>query len=422
MKVAFYYIENLLEFIYAYIIGCALLSVNYKSHRIYRCFAAIPLIFLFTLFSDKVPNDSCVTIISILYTIILYVYVFRICMADAILLEASMFTLVLAYEGILTIFIKLLGITIDYIAFAAISNISLVFLSFLLYRYVRIDTVFNYVMSANSYIKSLVIDIFITFFAYILLEKTNFDRQADYTILFILASYMISINVETIYYQKRNDRQAKELENYEKYLPIVEEMVGYIRLQQHDFNNHLQAIQMLPLTHTDYNSLKQAVMTYGGSAGLIPANLEVLKLNMKLVAGFLVSKSEECMLRKRNIKIEIKNYSLQTILPEYKLIEIMGILIDNAIEASSEEQDICVQINSVENRVYFYISNPGPELTPQLRSLFFTKGYSTKQYDKKQHGLGLYKLKKIADSYNGMIILDNKVKDGQMLVCFEVRI
>ena len=32
------------------------------------------------------------------------------------------------------------------------------------------------------------------------------------------------------------------------------------------------------------------------------------------------------------------------------------------------------------------------------------------------------KLKKIADSYNGMIILDNKVADGQMLVCFEVRI
>ena len=422
MKFIFYYIENLLEFIYAYIIGCAFLSINYKSHRIYRCFAAIPLIFLFTLFSDKAPDEFSMTVISVLYTIILYVYVFRICMADAILLAESMFTLVLVFEGVLTIFINLCDIAITSVVFAAISNVSLVFLSFVLYKYVRLDTVFNYVMSANSYIKSLLIDIFIAGFAYMLLVKTNFDRQADYTILFILASYMISINVETIYYQKRNDRQAKELENYEKYLPIVEEMVGYIRLQQHDFNNHLQAIQMLPLTHTDYSSLKQAVMTYGGSAGLIPAHLDVLKLNMKLVAGFLISKSEECMLCKRNIKIEIKNYSLQTIVPEYKLIEIMGILVDNAIEASSEEQDIYIQINSVENQVHFYISNPGPELTPQLRGLFFTKGYSTKQYNKKQHGLGLYKLKKIADRYNGMIILDNKVKDGQMLVCFEVRI
>ncbi len=197
MKFVFYYIENLLEFVYAYIIGCALLSVNYKSHRIYRCLAAIPLIFLFTLFSDKAPNDFCITIISILYTIILYVYVFRLCMSDAILLAASMFTLVLAFEGVLTIFIRLCGIVIDYVAFAAVSNISLVFLSFLLYKYVQIDTVFNYVMSANSYIKSLVIDIFIAFFAYVLLEKTNFDRQADYTILFILASYMISINKTT---------------------------------------------------------------------------------------------------------------------------------------------------------------------------------------------------------------------------------
>ncbi len=422
MKFAFYYIENLLEFVYAYIIGCTFMSVNYKSHIIYRCFAAIPLIFLFTLFSDKVPNEFYITIISILYTIILYVYVFRICMADAILLSAFMFTLVLIFDGMLTVFIKLCGMNVDYFVFTLVSNLMLVFLAFFLYKYARLDVVFNYAMSVNLYIKSLLIDIFIAFFAYILLARTNFDRQADYTILFMLASYMISINVETIYYQKRNDQQAKELENYEKYLPIVEEMVSYIRLQQHDFNNHLQTIQMLPLTHTDYNSLKQAVMSYGCSAGLVPASLEVLKLNMKLVAGFLISKSEECMLRKRNIKIDIKNYSLQTILPEYKLIEVMGILLDNAIEATSEDQDIYVNINSLENQVHFYISNPGPELTPQLRNLFFTKGYSTKQHEKQQHGIGLYKLKKIADSYNGMIILDNKISDGQMLVCFEVRI
>lgn len=422
MKFVFYYIENLLEFIYAYIIGCAFMSVNCKSNTIYRCFVAIPLIFLFSLFYDKVPNEFCITIISILYTVILYVYVFRICMADAILLCALMFTQVFIFEGILTILVILSGVVLDYFVFSIINNLVIIVLAFFLYKYVRLDIVFNYVMSVNLYIKSLVIDIFIAFFAYMLLAETDFDRQADYTILFIFASYMISINVETIYFQKRNDRQAKELENYEKYLPIVEEMVSYIRLQQHDFNNHLQAIQMLPLTHTDYDSLKQAVMSYGGSAGLIPDNLEVLKLNMKLVAGFLISKSEECVLRKRNIKIDIRNYSLQTVVPEYKLIEVMGILVDNAIEASSEEQDIYIQINSLENQVRFYISNPGPRLTPQLRSLFFTKGYSTKQHEKGQHGLGLYKLKKIADSYNGMIILDNKISDGQVLVCFEVRI
>lgn len=422
MKFAIYYIENILKFIYAYIIGCAFMSVNYKSNIIYRCFAAIPLIFIFTLFSNKAPNEFFITIISILYTIILYVYVFRICMADAILLSALMFTQVLIFEGILTVFINLSGIVLDYFVLSLINNLMMVAMAFILYSYVRLDVVFNYVVSANLYIKSLLIDIFIAFFAYMLLAKTDFDKQADYTILFIFASYMISINVETIYFQKRNDRQAKELESYEKYLPIVEEMVSYIRLQQHDFNNHLQAIQMLPLTHTDYSSLKQAVMSYGGSAGLVPVNLEVLKLNLKLVAGFLISKSEECILSKRNIKIDIKNYSLQTIVPEYKLIEIMGILVDNAIEASSEEQDIYIQINSLENQVRFYISNPGPELTPQLRSLFFTKGYSTKQHEKEQHGLGLYKLKKIADNYNGMIILDNKISDGQMLVCFEVRI
>lgn len=422
MTFIFYYIENLLQFVYAYVMGCAFMSVNCKSHRTYRCVAAIPLIFLFTLFAEKEGYEFYTNIICFLYTVILYVYVFRICMADAILLSAMMFALLLVSGEILTIIFSVAGITVDYIAFSLTNNLLLLVLALVLYKYVPLNLVYSYIMTSNLYIKSLEVDVCIALFVFILLSGTNFGRNADYTILFIFVSYMISINVETIYYQKWMDRQAKELESYEKYLPIVEEMIGYIRLQQHDFNNHLQAMQMLPLTHTDYNSLSQAIMSYSGEAGLIPAHLEVLKLNMKLVAGFLISKSEECTLHKKNFEIDIKNYSLQTVVPEYTLIEIMGILIDNAIEACSEEQNIYVQIDSKENKVHFYISNPGPELTPELRSLFFTRGYTTKQHDKGRHGLGLYKLKKIADGYKGMIILDNKIEDGQQLVCFEVRV
>lgn len=422
MTFIFYYIENLLQFIYAYVIGCAFMSVNCKSHRAYRCIAAIPLIFLFTLFAEKEGYEFYTNIICVLYTVILYVYVFHICMADAILLSAMMFALFLVSGEILIIIFSVAGITIDYIAFSLTNNLLLLVLALVLYKYAPLNLVYSYIMTSNLYIKSLEVDVCIALFVFILLSGTNFGRHADYTIVFIFVSYMISINVETIYYQKRTDRQAKELESYEKYLPIVEEMISYIRLQQHDFNNHLQAMQMLPLAHTDYNSLKQAIMSYSGKAGLIPAHLEVLKLNMKLVAGFLISKSEECTLHKKNFEIDIKNYSLQTVVPEYTLIEIMGILIDNAIEACSEEQNIYVQIDSKENKVHFYISNPGPELTPELRSLFFARGYTTKQHDKEQHGLGLYKLKKIADSYKGMIILDNRTRNGQQLVCFEVRV
>lgn len=422
MKFVFYYIENLLEFVYAYVMGCAFMSVSCKSHRVYRCIAAIPLIFLFTLFAQNENYKFYTTIVCVLYTVILYVYVFHICMADAILLSALMFILLLVFEGVLTIILSITGISIGYIAFSLIKNLLVLVLALVLYKYASLNLLYGYIMTSNLYVKSLEVDVCIALFVFMFLSVTNFGRQADYTILFIFVSYMISINVETIYYQKRTDRQAKEIESYEKYLPIVEEMISYIRLQQHDFNNHLHAMQMLPLTHTDYDSLSKAVMSYSGDAKLIPAHLEVLKLNMKLVAGFLISKSEECMLHKKNFKIYIKNYSLQTIVPEYTLIEIMGILIDNAAEACSEEQGIYVQIDSRENKVHFCVSNPGPELTPQLRSLFFAKGYTTKQHDKGNHGLGLYKLKKIADSYNGMIILDNRIEDGQQLVCFEVRV
>ena len=51
------------------------------------------------------------------------------------------------------------------------------------------------------------------------------------------------------------------------------------------------------------------------------------------------------------LSISIQNFALQTIVPEYELLEMTGILLDNAIEATAESEIIKVSIDSYQAKV-----------------------------------------------------------------------
>ena len=98
----------------------------------------------------------------------------------------------------------------------------------------------------------------------------------------------------------------------------------------------------------------------------------------------------------------------------------MGILIDNAIEAINEEDTVHIILDSQENKNTLIIRNHGPLLTPKLRENFFKKDYTTKTISRRNHGLGLYSLKRILDFYDGQITLYNERDYDGNLVCFEI--
>ena len=95
------------------------------------------------------------------------------------------------------------------------------------------------------------------------------------------------------------------------------------------------------------------------------------------------------------------------------LVELFGIMLDNAIEAVSNGSIIEVSISSTDEQLSFQTRNDGYILTQEDRNNFFQKGYSTKKNINKTHsGLGLYHLKKVVlDEYAGSIALWNIEKD-----------
>ena len=101
-------------------------------------------------------------------------------------------------------------------------------------------------------------------------------------------------------------------------------------------------------------------------------------------------------------------------LPEYELSRCAGILIDNAIEAvgampalpDGENYNIDIVIKHRDGKVEFSVSNPCNPLPDNFMDKLFKPGFTTKVFNKPQHGIGLSNLNYIITRNNGEIMLE----------------
>lgn len=216
----------------------------------------------------------------------------------------------------------------------------------------------------------------------------------------------------------------KQLQSYEQYLPIIEDLIDQVRMRQHDYNNELQAISMLPISYTDYDSLTAALSKKLDMScnDHVIKNSYLLKINMKLIAGFLFSKMNLANERNIDIQIDVKNSTLTSKAEEFELLDVMSILVDNAFDATEDGGWIKVIINSDGSATTIETLNAGPKLTADMRKNYFAKGYTTKPLKDGVYsrGIGLFKLKQLVTKYHGNILLDNQVIDGQNCIHFNV--
>jgi two-component system sensor histidine kinase AgrC len=245
------------------------------------------------------------------------------------------------------------------------------------------------------------------------------------TFLFIVI--LILILYSGMYKNYMSLRESrKQLQSYEQYLPIIEDLIDQVRMRQHDYNNELQAISMLPISYTDYDSLAAALSNELDTScnDHVIKNSYLLRINMKLIAGFLFSKMNLAQEHNINLDIDVKNSTLTSKAAEFELLDVMSILVDNAFDATEDGGMIKVIIDSDGKTTTVETFNAGSQLTAEMRKNFFAKGYSTKPLKDGAYsrGIGLYKLKQLTSKYHGEILLDNQTVDGQNCIHFVVSI
>lgn len=228
-------------------------------------------------------------------------------------------------------------------------------------------------------------------------------------------------------------KRKQELMSYNTYIPIVKQMINNIQNRQHLYNNQIQSLVCLA-NNRDLDRLVDAIDNLASTSISEDNTYDFLHLENQLLAGLLYCKFQNSIEQQKNMVFNISSYKYQSNCNDFEIVDIAGILLDNALEATTENHTIYVSIGqgllptkedskSESHKFTMKIENPGPIITDALTHSLFTKHYTTKTQSA-GHGLGLSILKSTIEKHNGTITLSNTYPLGKdtPYFCIEITV
>lgn len=251
-------------------------------------------------------------------------------------------------------------------------------------------------------------------------KMDEYLRITDY-IIFGVSTILIGVLVMS-WQREKYDKIAKEkeLELRTAYDTVYEQLLDSIRRKQHDFHNQITAIYSHHLMAKDYDTLVALQKKYCDEIFEENRYARLLSSDSPMVIAFLYSKFIEAESKGCHIKYDIKVDRLQCQIPQYKIIEILGVLLDNAVEAVDEHEskNIYVEILETADMVQVALKNDSRHFEEYEIKQFLEPGYSTKGAGR---GMGLAKIKEILLDYDCQLDICCECNETEMIVfSFEV--
>ena len=197
--------------------------------------------------------------------------------------------------------------------------------------------------------------------------------------------------------------------NLQSYNDNLKSMYDNIRAFKHDFNNIVHAIggyvrakDMNGLSKY-YNSLFDECSSINNLSALNPETV-----NNPSIYAILLDKYNKA--EKKNIKMELGVYiDLNTLNADiYEISRILGILLDNSIEAAQECDKKYINVRFLmdnrKNRQLIIVENTYKDKNVDTIKIF-EKSYSTKPHNT---GLGLWEVNKILNKHSNLAIFTSK--------------
>lgn len=380
---------------------------NFKNKRLYIGLLGSTILYIVF---NYIQVGELKSIMNFVMNTILFLYVYKISVSKSIFM-AFIHVILLLVADICTIVIPLYIFKLDkdylYNVFAGsiLSNtiVCIVFTLLLVMLRKPLKKLFTYEISSNIKIAIFstlsIICIFIFFYiGFSNLETNNtllisiFGMLVFLTILFSLVKQKID-----------NNKITEKYDSLIEFMNSYEEKIDELRIQSHENKNQLLNIKS-KIIDKDKNKniieyidsiLNEKVQLDKGKY----SKLKYLPSNgFKGMFYYKISKAEELGIKiSINISAEIKKSVLHNMNAEdYKqLCRIIGVYLDNAIEASaiSNEKLLGIEIYLNNNDVEIIISNS--YLGEVDINNVYEKGYSTKG---KSHGYGLSLVKNILEN------------------------
>jgi len=254
---------------------------------------------------------------------------------------------------------------------------------------------------------------FIVFFN--AMEMTIFISDFPYSIFIIdIISLIVYfyITMKGVFRIAKLEEQDIKIQNLEAYNKTLSIMYDSIRGFRHDFSNFVQALSGYVQTD-NIEGIK--MMSKSIVDDCISVNsMEILDpkiINNPAVYSIITNKYY--LAQKNNIAMTIEVLvDLNEIrITTYEFCRILGILLDNAIEAANECEDKIINVRFMQDkrvkRKLIIIENTYKNKDIDMDKIF-EKGYSTKKDIKNEHGLGLWTVRKILKHHDNLNLYTTK--------------
>lgn len=222
-------------------------------------------------------------------------------------------------------------------------------------------------------------------------------RQAIMLFVSIILVFVLAGQLNK--YKIRAKEIETELKMHELYSESFKRLIENIQLKQHEFDNHINAIYSLHYSCQTLEELVELQKSYCRNITEENRFSKLLTSDNAVVSGFLYSKFEE--IDRMGIKIDYRLIlkGKNTGVPVYKTVEILGNLINNAVEelkGDNEKKKLYVEVVETD-KLIIEVRNESPYISYDTLESFFSKGYSKKG---ESRGLGLYNIKQICEEYD----------------------
>ena len=250
----------------------------------------------------------------------------------------------------------------------------------------------------------------------------SYFRPEQYGVILVCIVLLFSVMYmwHKSYYKAKE--QELQLQMHQMYDEGFQALINDIRKRQHDFQNHLNTIYSMHYTCHTYEELVEKQQAYVDAIQTENKYYNMLSIGNPVIIGFLYGKFLQADKKGITVSYDIRIDQLQCKMPLHKMVEIIGNLFDNAVEAlelSKKEKTIYLEFIENPNTIVFTIKNESEYIPQKELTKMFEKGKSSKG---EHRGFGLANVKQICEQYKCDLQIKNQKENENVYLEFQITI
>ncbi|PNZ73215.1 ATP-binding protein, partial [Mammaliicoccus stepanovicii] len=317
-----------------------------------------------------------------------------------------------------------LSIHVYYFIFLSIISISIAILIRFLMNRLKLSHLYN----NRVYLILVAAFLAISFFVFYIYMPDSYNSEKDFefqTLFYVVyvcvaAIFLILISF-TIIREMALQRTKNEIKHYYKYTLQIEQINNEMRKFRHDYVNILSTLSEF-IRQEDMEGLSkyfdENIAHLHDDMKLNAIKINGLQnLHVREIKGLLTTKVIQSQEQNINISVEITEQITKINMNIIDLSRCIGIIMDNAIEASEFVDNPSIQIAFIknENSILLVFMNKCSSDTPKVHKLF-ENHFSTKG---RKRGIGLTTLKEITEKTDN-VFLDTYINNQFFIQKLEI--